>query len=62
MSSVQWKDNKQSQELSNTEKRIFTFALCMLLHLLYSKPTHALLLNTLSHRHFKTLKLLQNIL
>jgi hypothetical protein len=29
----------------------------MLLHLLYSKPTHALLLNTLSHPHFKTLKL-----
>jgi hypothetical protein len=29
----------------------------MLLHLLYSKPTHALLLNTLLHPHFKTLKL-----
>jgi hypothetical protein len=27
--------------------------------LLYSKPTHALLLNTLSHPHFKTLKLLK---
>jgi hypothetical protein len=31
----------------------------MLLHLLYSKPTHALLLNTLSHPHVKTLKLLK---
>jgi hypothetical protein len=37
--------------------KIFTSAPCMLLHLLYSKPTHALLLNTLSHPHFKTLKL-----
>jgi hypothetical protein len=32
------------------------------LYLLYSKPTHALLLNTLSHPHFKTLKLLKNVL
>jgi hypothetical protein len=31
----------------------------MLLHLLYTKPTHAPLLNTLSHPHFKTLKLLK---
>jgi hypothetical protein len=38
---------------------IFTFAPCMLLHLLYSKPTHALLLNTPSRLHFKTLKLLK---
>jgi hypothetical protein len=30
--------------------------------LLYSKPNHALLLNTLSHTHFKTLKLLKNVL
>jgi hypothetical protein len=29
--------------------------------LLYVKPTHALLLNTLSHPHFKTLKLLKNV-
>jgi hypothetical protein len=28
----------------------------MLLHLLYSKPTDALILNTLSHPHFKTTK------
>jgi hypothetical protein len=40
---------------------VFTFAPCMLVHLLYSKPTHALILNTLSHPHFKTLKLLKNI-
>jgi hypothetical protein len=33
-----------------------------ILFLLYSKPTHALLLNTLSHPHFKTLKLLKNVL
>jgi hypothetical protein len=32
------------------------------LQLLYSRPTHALLLNTLSHPHFKTLKLLKNVL
>jgi hypothetical protein len=32
----------------------------LLCHLLYSKPTHALLLSTLSHLHFKTLKLLKN--
>jgi hypothetical protein len=30
---------------------IFTFAPCMLLHLLYLKPTHALISNTLSHPH-----------
>jgi hypothetical protein len=30
-----------------------------IVHLLYSKPSHALLLNTLSHPHFKTLKLLK---
>jgi hypothetical protein len=30
--------------------------------LLYSKPTHSLLLNTLSHPHFKTLQLLKNVL
>jgi hypothetical protein len=41
---------------------ISTFAPCMLLHLLYSKPTHALPLTTLSHPHFKTLKLLKNVL
>jgi hypothetical protein len=38
---------------------LFTFASCILLHLLYLKPTHTLLLNTLSHPHFKTLKLLK---
>jgi hypothetical protein len=31
-------------------------------NLLYLKPTHALLSNTLSHPHFKTLKLLKNVL
>jgi hypothetical protein len=36
------------------------FCTCMLLHLLYLKPTHALLLNTLSHLHFKTLKLFKS--
>jgi hypothetical protein len=40
---------------------IFTFTPCMLLHLLYSKPTHAFLLNTLSHPHFKALKLFKKI-
>jgi hypothetical protein len=35
---------------------IFTFAPCILLHLLYLKPTHALVLNILSYPHFKTLK------
>jgi hypothetical protein len=45
--------------ISQSIAYIFTFAPCMLLHLLYSKPTHALLLNTLSHPHFKTLKLLK---
>jgi hypothetical protein len=30
--------------------------------LLYSKPTHALLLNRLSHPHFKTLKFFKNVL
>jgi hypothetical protein len=30
-----------------------------MIHILNSKPTHALLLNTLSHTHFKTLKLLK---
>jgi hypothetical protein len=39
--------------------KIFTFAPCMLLHLLYSKPTHSLLLNT---HFFKTIKLLKNVL
>jgi hypothetical protein len=29
--------------------------------LLYTKPTHALLLNTLSLPHFKTLKLFKNV-
>jgi hypothetical protein len=37
----------------------FTFYLNSWYCLLYSKPTHALLLNTLSHPHFKTLKLLK---
>jgi hypothetical protein len=32
------------------------------LFLLYSKQTHALLLSTLSHPQFKTLKLLKNVL
>jgi hypothetical protein len=32
------------------------------LPLLYLKPIHALILNTLSHPHFKILKLLKNVL
>jgi hypothetical protein len=47
--------------ISLTEIEIFTFALCMLLHLLYLKPTHALILNTLSHPHFETLKLFKKM-
>jgi hypothetical protein len=37
---------------------IFTFAPCMLLHLLYLKPTRALVLNTLSHPHFANVNIL----
>jgi hypothetical protein len=36
--------------------RIFTFAPCILLHLLYSKTILALLFNALSHPHFKKKK------
>jgi hypothetical protein len=37
-------------------------AVNMFRSLLYSKSTHAILLNTLSHPHFNTLKLLKNVL
>jgi hypothetical protein len=47
---------RSGSKASNANIMFFTFAPCMLLHLLYLKPTHALLLNTLSHPHFKTLK------
>jgi hypothetical protein len=53
---------KQAEVCEVYQAMIFTFAPCMLLHLLCSKPTHALLLNTLSHPHFKTLELLKNVL
>jgi hypothetical protein len=47
---------KQAVTLATTSTdTTFTFAQCRLLHLLYSKLTHALLLNTLSRSHFKTL-------
>jgi hypothetical protein len=40
-----------------TFSTVFFFPTCMLLHLLYLKPTLTVLLNTLSHPHFKTLNL-----
>jgi hypothetical protein len=57
-----WMEDRSTHFLLKVVLDMLTFALCILLHLLYSKPTHALLLNTLSHPHFKTLKLLKNVL
>jgi hypothetical protein len=50
----------KSEEASNGRIMIITFTPCMLLHLLYTKPNHALLLNTLSHPHFKNTKIIKN--
>jgi hypothetical protein len=51
-----------SNHLQNTcQCTIFTFSLCMLLHLLYLIPTHALLFDTLSHPQFKTPKSVKNV-
>ena len=45
---------RKSSRISRKERiRIFTFAPCMLLHLFYLKPTHALFCKIHSHSHLK---------